>query len=353
MRLEFKSDFERVCADWESFWQGRNKRPMVWSVLPKPGVIPVQKPPYASGHDGRFEPVIDQLLAWAASHEFLADAIPFYYLEFAASHFAALLGADIRYHDDGHGFGWVVPFVEDWDSVELRFRPESQWWARTAAFAQELRRRCEGRLLIAAPTLVANLDALEAVRGAQNLLIDLVDRPDAVHRALEQVTLAHQEILDALADLLDFRTWGSITRHGMYSTGRVGVPQCDFSCMISPEMVREFLLPYLRLEIEHYDGAEYHLDGPGAIPHLEAICSIEKLGVIQWIAGSGEPSTRDWTWLFERIDALGKGAILSGDSQAVQRQWRTCKSRRLYFQLQAASRAEVDDCLQCLEDAEK
>ena len=95
MELEFKRDFEDVGRRWEAFWKGENTRPLIAAILPRQGVAPVEKPPYASGADGNFEPVIDQLLRWAETHEFLGEAIPFYYLEFAADHFAALLGADL------------------------------------------------------------------------------------------------------------------------------------------------------------------------------------------------------------------------------------------------------------------
>lgn len=347
--LEFKPDFAAAQAAWDAFWQGDNRRPMVLATLPKTGCKPVSKPAYGAGFDGNFEPVIDQLLGWAETHDFVGDTIPFFYLEYAPAQFAAFLGADLRFPEDGHGSGWAVPFVQDWDAVELKFRPESKWWEHTARFAAALRRRCEGRLLIAAPTLVANLDALEAVRGPQSLMMDLVDRPAAVHRALEQVTRAHQEILRALAELLGYQTWGSITRHGLYSLGRIGVPQCDASCMISAEMFREFVVPYLTREIAHYDATEYHLDGPDAIKHLESVCAIDRVGVIQWVPGAGEAAEQDWTELRRRIDALGKGQFLAGQAVDIKRQWREYRSKRLIFRMNAKSRDEVDQCIRELE----
>ncbi len=63
MELEFKEEFEAAADRWEKFWKGRNTRPAVAAVLPKPGVTPVPKPGFAAGATGNFEPVIDQLLA--------------------------------------------------------------------------------------------------------------------------------------------------------------------------------------------------------------------------------------------------------------------------------------------------
>jgi hypothetical protein len=322
---------------------------MLLAVLPRPGVEPVDKPPYTSGASGDFGPIVDQLLRWVDSHEFLGDAIPFYYMEFGPDHFASLLGAELRFPPDAPRTSWAVPFVEDWDAEELRFRPECRWWERTAEFARAIRSRCDGKLLIASSTLVANLDALAAVRGPQRLLMDLVERPDAVRRALDQVTGAHQEILDAFADLLDYTTWGSINRHGLYSRGRINVPQCDFSCMISPAMFREFAIPALREEMDHLDAVEYHLDGPDAIGHLEALCEIEALDIVQWVPGSGEASTQDWTWLYDRIDALGKGQIRGGSAESIKHLWERYGSRKLVAGLSAGSRQEVEACIEALE----
>ena len=343
MELEFKRDFAETQERWDMFWKGRNKHPLIGAVLPKPGVEPVDKPEYGAGSDGRFEPVVDQVIRWAETHEFLGDAIPFYYLEFAADHFSSLLGADLKFPDDGLLGGWPVHFVEDWDDEEIKFRPESKWWEMTVKFAKALRHRCDGRLMIASPTLVANLDALVALRGAEDLLMDMALKPEAVHRALDQVTRAHGDILDAFAELFDYSTYGSISRHGMYSRGRINVPQCDVSCMISPDMFQEFVVPYLRQEMDHFDAMEYHLDGPGAIKHLQAICEIEKLDIVQWVCGAGEPSTCDWTWLYEKIDSLGKGQIFWSTYENVLRLSKQIKSRKLLFYLDTSSRQEIED----------
>ncbi|PIZ31677.1 MAG: hypothetical protein COY42_32255, partial [Armatimonadetes bacterium CG_4_10_14_0_8_um_filter_66_14] len=111
MELEFKPDFEATRQQWTAFWRGDNGRPALAAVLPKPGVEPVAKPPYTAGREGNFGPVIDQLLRWGETQEFLGEAIPFFYLEFAADHFATFLGAGLRFHESGNGNGWAVPCI--------------------------------------------------------------------------------------------------------------------------------------------------------------------------------------------------------------------------------------------------
>lgn len=346
--MAFKRDFAAATNQWRAFWKGENTRPAVSAILPKAGVTPVSKPGYASGAREDFGPIIDQLLAWVETHEFLADAIPFYYLEFAADHFAALLGADLKFSEAEPG-GWAVPFVQDLEHAEIHFDREGYWWKRTVEFAEALRARCDGKLLVASNTLVANADALAAVYGSEKLLLAMLETPDIVHSALMQIDQAHEEILEALAVLLDYPRFGSITRHGMYNAGRINVPQCDFSCMISPQMFREFVVPYLAKEMQRLNAVEYHLDGPDAIRHLDALCEIEGLDLIQWVPGAGQ-ERKDWSELFDRIDAFGKGQIRGGGPETIKNLWQKYRSRKLFFTLSAESRSEVEDCLAELEN---
>jgi len=343
----YKPDIDAAKQCWDCFWKGTNKRPMLSAIISRAGVKPVEKPPYAAGHDGNFDPVLDQLEGWAETHEFLGEAIPFYYLEFAADHFSSLLGADLSF--PGEGGGWPVHFVDDWEKSELSFKREGKWWCMTVDLAEAIKRRFGDDIMIASPTLVANMDALVAVRGANDLLFDLVDQPELIRRALGQVLKSHSEILAAFEILFEYRRLGSITRHGIYSRGRINVPQCDLSCMLSGEMFREFVLPSLRDEMECLDAVEYHLDGPDAIRHLEDLCGIEKLGVIQWVAGAGNEKT-DWTWLHDRIDGLGKGQLLCVNPDSAVRYAGKYKSRKLFYMLSVQSRQEFDDCAGLLEE---
>jgi len=353
MELEFRRDFEEVQQRWDAFWRGELvRRPLVSIVVPREGVTPVSKPAWFAGRDGNFEPVIDQLLAWAGTHEFFGEAIPFHQMEVGPNHFNTLLGADMIYNPDSDDTGWVLPYVDDWDHADIRFRPDGKWWRLTRDFIRAVRRRCDGKLLLAAPTLVANLDALSAMRGPERLAMDMVECPEKVHAALRAVTAAFRDVLQALAQELDYAAWGSINRHGMYKRGAINVPQCDFSCMISPAMFREFAVPYLRQEAQAYGAAEYHLDGPDAVKHLEAVCEIKEIEVIQWVPGAGMPETMDWSGLYRRIDELGKGQIMwtGGDVNYMQNAWRQYRSRKLFFSCPAATPAEAREIIRRLKN---
>lgn len=335
MELEFKPDCEQVRQRWARFWRGEAQRPMVWAIRPKPGVEPAPRPGNYQCAFRDVDPVIDQVLAWAATHEFLGDVIPNCMITFGPDHFSALLGAELRNAEGSSATNWIEPFVEDWDDVDIRFQPEGKWWQRTVEVIERFRRRCDGRLIICGTHLQGGLDCLVALRGAEGLLADLLDVPEKVLGALRRVDRAIDEVRAAMSDVLDVPKWGSINRFGMYCEGVIDVPQCDASCMISREMFAKFELPSLTHEVNGIDASVYHLDGPDAIRHLDALCSVANLDMIQWVPGAGNDG-RDWSDLRCRIDELGKGQIYHAfDATAAQVRtvWEEFSSRKIAFRV--------------------
>lgn len=347
MELATKSDFEEVADRWERFWREGLDGPLIAAVRPKPGVEAVEKPSlYAIGPEVDPRAFAEQAVRWAETHDFLGAALPFVYLELAADQFSTFLGVDLEFPTPGEG-GWPIHIHQETPiaDIHVQFSTEGRWWRLIANLAEAILERSEDSLLLAAPTMVANLDALVALRGAQNVLIDLVDAPDQVTRLLGEIHEAHAQALTALGRLLGFARWGSINRHGMYSKGVLNCLQCDFSCMISPAMFQELVLPALEADMNLYDAVEYHLDGPGALRHLEALCSLERLGVVQWVAGAADQD-RDWSDLYRRIDALGKGLILGGPRRSLDRWASELSTRRLFWNLSGGDRAEVEAALE-------
>jgi len=347
--MEFKRDFDLVQKRWAEFWAGTSCRPLIAFEIPKEGVEPVEKPKNMSGYDGNFAPVINQLLGWASTHNFVGEAIPFFYLTYGPDHFAALIGADLKF-DFKTGTSWSVPFLKDYDQVEIKFNPNCFWFDRTIKFIRALKSQCDGRLLIAPPTMSNGLDTLAAIRGPQNLLMDMVMQPDKVKKVERDILQTYKTISDIIYDELEYKKYGSINRHGMYSSGKIDVVQCDISCMLSSEMYQEFGLPYTKFESNYLDCVEYHLDGPDAIRHLKDICSVENIQVIQWVPGAGEAAQQNWMDLYIEIDNLGKGQILWCSQDMVRKFINTLKSKQLFFRSKAQSLYEAQKFIEELEE---
>ena len=168
------------------------------------------------------------------------------------------------------------------------------------------------------PDLIEGLDTLAAMRGTEELLIDLMERPEWVHSALRRITDLYFDYYDVLYDMFKDDRGGSY--FWAWAPGRMSKLQCDFSAMIGPEMFGEFMVPVLTRMTERLDFCMYHWDGPGAIAHHDHLLSIPKLTMLQWTPGAGvEPSMdkRWWPLYHKTIDA-GKKLIVGGDFEELK-----------------------------------
>lgn len=338
MELEYRTDFEDVLRRWDAFWDGTNKRPMLYAVRPAAGKDPEPLPPWYEQPFGDLDDIAERTRRWGETHEFLADAVPGARICFGPDHLALLLGGNLEQNPDSPATTWVQPCVNDWQRDDIAFRPESRWWERTVEAIRAFRSRCDGRMLVYAPALPGGLDALAALRGPQRLLMDLVDSPDEVQSALQAVHAAWRDVQAAFAAELGRDGTCDMNRFGMLTRGPIDVPQCDFGAMIGPDMFDAFQRPSLERETAWLDHSIYHLDGPENIRHLESVCSVADLDMIQWMPGAGHME-EDGSDLYDRIDALGKGQIFqdfvpwSQSEQAVVDTWRRLRSRKLYFRV--------------------
>ena len=341
MELEFKSDFEEAKKSWAECWNSTNNRPMLYAVLPKEGVAAVSKPSSYECTFGEIDPHIDRVIEWMNAHEFLVDAVPSFRVDFASDHFAALLGCELKGDPDNYKTVWAETCIDSWATADIKFDKNGYWWQRTCEVMNRFRERCDGKFLISALSPAANLDALSAMRGGQDLLMDMVMEPEAVKEALLKVDAATTEIQTALAKELDVAATGRVTRHGMYCNGYIDVPQCDFSVMISPEMYDEFVVPSISKQVQGLDTACYHLDGEDAIRHLDSIASIDGLDIIQWVPGAGDGDLKDWTELRNRFDDLGLGQLDGGNAEHIKSTWQSRKSKCLVYHPDVSSRDEL------------
>lgn len=335
MELECKTNFGETKERWSTFWKGESSRPLLYAIRPKKGVTPIKKPrPYDCAF-GDIDQVISQTLGWADTHEFMGDAIPSFMVTFAPDHFAALLGAEIKRNEKSRT-NWADHFLDNLENVEIVFSKENPWWLKTVECVERFREQCDGKLIITGTHLQGSLDCLAAMVGVQPILLEMAMVPEVVKVALKQVDLAMLEVRKSFSEILETPRWGSLNRFGMYSEGIVDVPQCDISCMVSSEMFDEFELSHLIHEIESTQNSIYHLDGPDALQHVESVCSIEKLDMIQWMPGEGYYD-EDWSELNEKIDSLGKGQIFQSyyqlECEEILNIWENYTSKKLFFQV--------------------
>jgi hypothetical protein len=122
--------------------------------------------------------------------------------------------------------------------------------------------------------------------------------------------------------------------------------------MIGPQMFEEFCLPDTVASCRLVDHTIYHLDGPGALRHLDRLLAIPELHCVQWIQGAGNPPPSRWLELLRKMQAAGKSVQVyygpghGDDTDLAEELIALCRAldrRRLFFWATVPSRGQADE----------
>lgn len=239
----------------------------------------------------------------------LGDAYPHHFLNLGPGALAAFMGCRTVPQETTL---WQEPLIDDWARApELRLYDDNLYWRAARELTTAGIAASRGRWVTSFTDIGGSMDVTSYFRGPERLCTDLVEHPDEVRRSEEAMLRAWFQVYQWQYPLLAADSGGSCGWMGMWYPGRTYPLQCDFSCMISPRMFRDFALPVLRRQADGLDNAIYHLDGPGAIRHLEALCEIPRIRAIQWVPGAGTThAVADWLDLYRRILDLGRAVLM-------------------------------------------
>ena len=112
--------------------------------------------------------------------------------------------------------------------------------------------------------------------------------------------------------------------------------------MVSPDMFRDFFLDDLAEYCRMLDYPVYHLDGPGAVKHLDSILEISDLRVIQWTPGAGAAPLSHWIPMLREIQAAGKGIFLYANPNELDLLMENPSYKGIIVNLWASSPEEAD-----------
>jgi 5-methyltetrahydrofolate--homocysteine methyltransferase len=355
--LTFRPDIDEVRERLTTWWNGGDiGRPVMKVFAPREEPIevvePVMEPP--EGWTSRYSTVSYEYRVflsriWCVNKHYLAEAIPTVAPDLAPNCLALFLGCG---GVETARSVWCEPCIESPESARFEVDEDNFYWDFCKRLAADQRKLAEGKFLLEFPDLIELLDTLAAMRGTEDLLVDLIERPDWVHASLSQLVERYFDYYDRLYDMVKDRTGGSV--FWVWAPGRMTKLQCDFSAMIGPEMFGEFMVPYLREMIDRVDYCLYHWDGPGAIPHHDHLLSLEKLPMIQWVPGSGVEHCDDERWwpLYHKTLEAGKKVMISVRDVERLRALRREFGRRLHdfhITARAETLAEAEELIRAAE----
>ena len=304
-------------------------------TAPRPERVPVPSPSDQITRRTDADFVLRETRATYTNAYFCAEAIPARTLMVGY----AVLGGEP--HFDANTV-WHAPTIHDWrkDAVK-RYDWGNPWWLSAKKIVFELTEHEVG--FPPMPAILTPLDALATMRGLQTLCMDLLTEPDAVKEFNAYLTSVWLEMFDQLYEITRRKYEGSTGWLTVWAPGKHSVIQCDFSCMISPAMFEEFVLPEISALCNHLDYTIYHLDGPGAIQHLDALLRVPRLHGIQWVPGAGAAPAVEWTDLLRKVQDAGKRLHISLDKGHVERALRELSHEGLYLATSCSTIREADE----------
>jgi len=314
-QLTYKDDWKEAQERTEAWWHGKIiDRPAIRVTAPKAQVVEE-----ANGEDSNYdreeledyftnpETVIPRLKERMKNTFWGGEAFPVMY-PVSISMVAILsnyLGCPLKFVTKDTT--WSEPVAERWEDLpDLTFNRENRWWKKSKKLLSEASKQAPGSYYVGVPDLNGPSEILSRLRGTERLAKDTIRRPKEVKEAIDKITYAWYRYWQAAQGTIHQHIGGYVFWMGIWSDIAAIDLQSDFSCMISPESFEYLILPSLRRQTEWVSRTIYHLDGPDAVKHLDALLSLEKLDGIQWVPGAGAPPASKWISLLRRIQEAGK-----------------------------------------------
>lgn len=307
MPLREIDDWEMRIRRQDAFWHKEIlDRPVVCMEIPK------QARPAADRGTTRWEErwldadfQAAEALAAVRNTEYLGDALPVAYPNLGPDFFPACFGGRLRFEETT---SYIEPFLQDWDDLNPPdFPPAGIYFKKMEELYERFLRFGEGMYYTGWPDLHGGADCLVGFRGPMNFNFDVEDNKGIVKEVLEKITGIFLLTYDHYHQKLISRRQPVTGWPGIVSTVKWHVPSNDFSCMISTELFEELFLDGLIAEMRHMEANIYHLDGPGALRHLDLLLTIPELSAIQWVYGAGNGRASDHLSVYKKIQKAGKG----------------------------------------------
>lgn len=310
---------ENAKKSYEAFWnQEANGRACLNLCAPKENAAMLPLPEDTTARWEDLETLKKIALHNFENTRYYADGFPSYFVNFGPGCLAAMIGGSYKLAPHTVWFE-NQPLIEDFDALpEFLLHKDSPMYRLVDSFTKGFLEAGKAKLYTSITDIGGTYDVLAALRGTQDLLMDLYDSPQQVKEAVRRIQPLWKEYFLHYAKLL-MEGQGCMTSwQPIYSEKSYYPLQCDFSAMISPKMFEEFILPDLKYQTEYMERSIYHWDGPDEIPHLDHLLSLPRLTAIQWTAGDGNPDLTDECWFdnYRRIQAAGKSLVLLGGDPA-------------------------------------
>jgi hypothetical protein len=290
---------------------------------------------------------VDTFLQSIKGKTFQGETFPVFWPNLGPDFYASLYGADLEFREVT---SWSKPIVHDWtDGEKLKLDVQNQYFKKIEALTRCALEKGEGKFMVGYTDLHPGLDCVMAWRGSEQLCLDLYESPEEVKKLTQVAINDFELIFDHFDHMLKAKKQLSVSWMGVPSFGKMHIPSCDFSSMISTQFFVEFSLPVLQRETKHTSHNIYHVDGPGVARHLDVIMAEPGVHAIQWVQGVGDDlPILQWLPLIKKIQAK-KPVIVDLQRDELEPFIEQMKPEGLFLWIAVESEAEEKAILKRLE----
>ena len=282
--LEFCPDFPRIAARHEAWWRCELDGPPLFlaSCCTDPSVPGGRRLDLLT----QTEKWMEARLAQLKQTHLVGDALPSIRVDYGPVCLGMLMGAPVEFVSDST---WTHSFIrQDWSNApDWKIHEDNPWWQLLPRLLRLNAENAQGRYLTMIPSLGGTADVLLNTRGADQLCMDLVDQPEKIAYAVEQIYATWRQTYQAIWDVSMSMGVGIINWAGLWSNQPYHVLECDFNYMIGPHPFRQLFLPDITRQAAAVGRSIFHLDGPGAARHIQSLLDTSEITAIQYVTGAG------------------------------------------------------------------
>lgn len=305
--LEFCVDFPTIARRFEAWW-ARN-------LLDRPVFIAAADTNPRRPITRRLE-LLDQPDAWFEAkfadmlqlHR-VGDALPNIRVDLGPVLLGGMFGGMLEF---GADTSWTRAFInDDWSNApEWIIHDDNHWWTLLQELMQRVAENAAGRYLVCTPDLGGSGDVLLNLRGSTQLCLDMIDQPHHACQAIDAIYAAWHRVFTTLYECAVKKGAGLIHWLGLWSNRPYIIPACDFNSMIGPNEFESIFLPDIAHQATTVGRAVFHLDGPDAARHIDALLKVPDIQAIQFTPGAGTPSALAWVHMFRRIQQCNRSLLV-------------------------------------------
>ena len=355
--MRFKPDWDDAAERWSALWEGRCQgRPCIAVTAPRATRQGTARPvpPARDAEAHWLDPahVIPGMLNVFEDTFWGGEAYPSPFF----------LGGWVTM-DCGGGFTFPADLSTIWfNEIEVNlesppafgFNPANPWVRKYEALHRVgMEAAGDDGFLMGQIIALPGNDVLSMLMGTEPFLTALIDHPAWMKAALRQLAEQHAQTTDYFFALTrrTCRYWYGIAGWApCWAPEPFVAAQSDVSCMLSPDMFAEFILPELDLLGARFGRLWYHLDGPDARVHLPALLARDYLRVVQFVPGAGQPPNGPvWLDTYRQIQAAGRVVWVALPPENIEPLVRALDPGRLCFQTWTDTEREARELLAAAE----